>query len=342
MKDFIDKIKKKIGFTNDAILEKSINAFTLLEILVEYLPNLIFKGGTSILLRQFPPLRFSVDIDIILHEKEKDNIEEIFKIIIDKLDNFVKCEPDDRRNTERIEHYYFYFNSIISNKEEYVLLDILYSDNPYFITDDFTVDIPILISGNDFKVKIPSIDGIFADKLVAIADNELGVSLNDQFEMQYVKQVVDLYILFPLLSNVEDLFKTFNKVLAMENSIHNTRIDANTTLNSIQMISIKFAKYLLKGSDNKDAQLIHINNGLRRLSSHLVERINYEKLKEAYGKIAYITKLIIDNDTNVEIEKRSSAIDKYDVEFYNDFVILNTLIKTNPIAYHYFLKTFGK
>lgn len=341
MIEFIAKLKKETKFRSNAILEKSIYAFSLLEGLVKIYPDLIFKGGTSIFIRQFPPIRFSIDVDIILQEKEKEGIEEGIRSIIGKESQFKKVSPDERRNKKNISHYYFYYDSVVSKKEEYILLDILYSDNPYSTIERYVVDLPLIQSGNKFEVIIPSIEGLYADKLVAIADNKLGIPINETFEMQYVKQIVDLHILFPLTVDLKELSKTFKNIVAMENKLHNTNIDYKSTLNSIQRIAVKYAKFLFKGNNDKDEQIVHINNGLNRITSHLVTRFNADKLKEAYGKSAYIAKLILDGDTSVPIEKRDAPLKKYEINFSDEMAVLNTLLKTSPIAYHYFLKTFG-
>ena len=98
MIELIAKLKKETKFKNESILEKSIYAFTLLEGLVQIYPDLIFKGGTSILLRQFPPIRFSIDVDIILPEREKKGIEKGIQSIKGYVSQFKKVSPDERRN----------------------------------------------------------------------------------------------------------------------------------------------------------------------------------------------------------------------------------------------------
>jgi predicted nucleotidyltransferase component of viral defense system len=183
MIEFIAKLKKETKFRSDAILEKSIYAFSLLEGLVKIYPDLIFKGGTSIFIRQFPPIRFSIDVDIILQEKEKEGTEERIRSIIGKMSQFKKVAPDEKRNKKNISHYYFYYDSVVSKKEEYVLLDILYSDNPYSTIESHVVDLPLIQSGNKFEVIIPTIEGLYADKLVAIADNRLVQSFIKTFTL---------------------------------------------------------------------------------------------------------------------------------------------------------------
>lgn len=60
----LESLRKKLGFKDPGIFEKCVYAFNLLSDVLKVYPNLVFKGGTSILLHVFPPVRLSIDIDI--------------------------------------------------------------------------------------------------------------------------------------------------------------------------------------------------------------------------------------------------------------------------------------
>ena len=62
----LESLRKEIHFNDRGIFEKTVYAFKLLGELLGIYPNLVFKGGTSILLHIFPPVRLSIDIDILL------------------------------------------------------------------------------------------------------------------------------------------------------------------------------------------------------------------------------------------------------------------------------------
>ena len=38
-------------------------------------------------------------------------------------------------------------------------------------------------------------------------------------------------------------------------------------INTIQRIAVKYAKFLFKGNNDKDEQIVHINNGLNSIGS---------------------------------------------------------------------------
>ena len=70
---WLQDLKKKVGRRTDPkLLEKVIHALALLERIQEKGFELIFKGGTSLLLMTDEPVRFSIDIDIVTGKtKEK-------------------------------------------------------------------------------------------------------------------------------------------------------------------------------------------------------------------------------------------------------------------------------
>jgi len=69
-------LRKEAGFKDPGIFEKTVYAFKLLAELLKIYPNLVFKGGTSILLHIFPPIRLSIDIDVLLPVKERTGLKD--------------------------------------------------------------------------------------------------------------------------------------------------------------------------------------------------------------------------------------------------------------------------
>lgn len=74
--NWMESLRKELGFKDPGIFEKSVYAFNLLSELLRIYPGLIFKGGTAILLHIFPPARLSIDIDILLPVKEQAGLKE--------------------------------------------------------------------------------------------------------------------------------------------------------------------------------------------------------------------------------------------------------------------------
>lgn len=96
----LEKLRRDLRLRDPIIFEKSIYAFRLLRGLLKVYPNLIFKGGTSILLHKFPPIRFSIDVDIILNHKDNNSLEEKLKGVIPEA-GFKKVEEDIRKTEKK-------------------------------------------------------------------------------------------------------------------------------------------------------------------------------------------------------------------------------------------------
>ncbi len=131
--DWITGLRNKLGKRVDPkLIEKVIYALTFLEQLRLHQLDFVFKGGTALLLATAVPKRFSIDIDIITEEPE-DKIKGVLKQI-SQLEMFIRWEDDnDRKHTPDapIGHFKMFYKSAVDGHEEPILLDLLYTPNPY-------------------------------------------------------------------------------------------------------------------------------------------------------------------------------------------------------------------
>ena len=95
-KKTIENLRKDLKFSDPTIFEKTVRVFSLLESLLEFYADLIFKGGTSILFYQFPPARLSIDIDILLYEKDWVGLLGNLEAIVESSGVFKSVEEDER------------------------------------------------------------------------------------------------------------------------------------------------------------------------------------------------------------------------------------------------------
>ncbi len=137
--------EKRNKYSKDPnLMESMIYALYLLEQLQLTGLDIIFKGGTSLILLMEQPKRFSVDIDIIVSSKISREELEKYLLKIFETSAFTRMELDEKRsyngNIPKA-HYKFIFNSnfpnknkegnVISNPEREILLDILFANNHY-------------------------------------------------------------------------------------------------------------------------------------------------------------------------------------------------------------------
>lgn len=155
--EWIQEKREEFNNADPLLVEKVIKALTLLDALCEQDLKFIFKGGTALLLLLPEPLRFSIDIDIIIEEKP-DNLEKLFEDIISQT-AFTHFE-EDRRKKSKIpkKHYKFFYESVLPGQgEQHVLLDILFSENPYPRLLAKSVESPLMeVADGPAQVRLPS------------------------------------------------------------------------------------------------------------------------------------------------------------------------------------------
>src|SRR5690606_31226951 len=131
--EWITYIRTILGKRTDPkLVEKVVNAFKLLEQLRIQEMQMIFKGGTSIILATKHPIRFSIDIDIITEYTENQ-----IKAVLDKIVStgaFIDWKPDNDRLHDvevPVGHFKLHYTSVVDERIEPILLDVLYTSNPY-------------------------------------------------------------------------------------------------------------------------------------------------------------------------------------------------------------------
>jgi hypothetical protein len=344
------KEKRSIYTKSDpGIMEKVIYALSLVEMLATSNLSFTFKGGTSLLLILPEPKRFSIDVDIVTLES-REMIENTLTNIC-KGTVFSKFELDKNRSYKPgipKAHYILTFYSQWDQKEKQILLDILYEDHGY----------PSLIltpiqnewvktDENVIKVNIPTVDSITGDKLTAFAPNTVGIrfkSTNEkggitEKQMEVMKQLFDLGILFDRVENIEHLKKSFNNTAKKE--IGYRSIDEITIENILDDI-INTA--LIIGTEGKIKDdygtFEHVKTGLSQLKSFIYNgAFRLDEAVVASAKAAYMAALIKTNHTG-EIAKWNSEIDisNYIIES-TPFNILNKKSKLPGGALFYWNKT---
>ena len=112
------------------LLERTIYAFGLLEALARVGMPFVFKGGTCMMLLLDKPQRLSTDIDIIV-EPGTD-----LDAYLGKASHIFPFHCVDEqvrvgKNNIVKRHFKFLYNSPVSKKEFYILLDVLFGHQQY-------------------------------------------------------------------------------------------------------------------------------------------------------------------------------------------------------------------
>ena len=337
----MESLRKELGFKDLGIFEKSVYAFNLLSELLRVYPGLIFKGGTAILLHIFPPIRLSIDVDILLPVKEQAGLKEALGKLVSASKWFDTVKEDTRHSKIPKAHYKFHFASQFSKVPQYVLLDVVFTEHPYkkLVERDIS-KIPLLFSGSDMAVRVPTPEGLVGDKMTAVSPNTMGIPLNKKRAMEVLKQVIDLGELFKVARDVEDIRQSFLKTAEQENGFRKTAYSVDEVLDDVTALAFKYSQSLLKGADNSFPEIALINDGLNKVGNHLRQKINPQGVKIAFARIAYMA-MVLKGREKWQLIKNVDMSLTQGLTFPEKYKIFEKLKTIIPEAYFYWALAVG-
>lgn len=325
-------LKRKVHKKSDpSIMERVIFALHLLEEIAKTDLQFVFKGGTSLLLLMDEPARFSVDIDIIVPKNTtREIIEELLSGVIGNS-IFKRIELDERRsyNGEIPKaHYKFIYDSHAINKEQEILLDILFEENSYPqliqrpITCEWTNH-----EGDPILVTTPDINAITGDKLTAFAPQTIGVPYGKEKEKEIIKQLFDVGTLFDLVDNIETLKESFISIANKELSYKITRqITIEDVFNDIFETGIILAKREPQVDEVSKANMKELQTGITQFGNYVYKgNFRIEDAQLASAKAVYLSTMIKTNYSGT-IEKFNKKEPKSIIE-HREYQFLNKKLK---------------
>jgi hypothetical protein len=336
--DWIQDLRNKLGKKIDPkMIEKVIYALSLLEQLKAENLNLIFKGGTCLLLTSPTPTRFSIDIDIITEQSETDITAALEKIVA--KGDFMRWESDnDRKNAPEapVSHYKVYYTSKIDNSfgDEPILLDVLHAENPYPKTVNYPIEHNWLKNeGESIMVEIPTYDSILGDKLTAFAPKTTGILYTKGRPVEIIKQLYDLGFLFDQITDMPLIKASYQKVVKEELLYRKLNLTFEQVLDDTIEACLKLAARNAADEDYK-----HLLKGITNITNFIINRFKIEEAITAAGKIAYLS-LLLKREQPTQPEKFTSPEQVKDVTIVNpEYIWLNKLKKSNPEAFFYWEK----
>lgn len=336
--EWITDLGNRLGKRIDPkLVEKVIYALTLLEQLQLNNLNFVFKGGTALLLATETPKRFSIDIDIITEETE-DKIKEILERI-SQLEMFIRWEDDNNRKHSPdapIGHFKVFYKSVVDGNEEPILLDLLYTPNPYPETREYPINHSWLAtSGKEISVVLPTFEAILGDKLTAFAPKTTGILYSKNRPVEIIKQLYDIGFLFNQITDLNVVKESYARVVQEEIGFRKLNMNADEVLKDTWN-----ACYSLAERDTKSDEFKHLQLGIKNFTNFIIDRFSIEEAIIASAKVAYLTSLL--NKENQEIEWFKNPLEVKDWliedQAYNK---LNKLKKTNPEAFFYWYKSIS-
>ena len=329
-----------------SIIEGMIHALYLLDQLKLTGLDFIFKGGTSLVLLMEKPLRFSVDIDIIISPiLERGALEEYLSKIAASSE-FVRMELDERRSYKEgipKAHYKFIFRSnvptrskegqIISTPEREILLDILFSENPYPVLVERSIRTDwVLIKDEPLTVMTPDINSITGDKLVAFAPTTTGVPYGLEKEKEIIKQLFDVGNLFHLIEDLEIFKKSYYTSAESEIKYRPERNIASVEdiLKDTIATGLVIARKEFHAADDEDSKVKYaeIARGISQFGHYVFEgNFRIDDAQVASAKAAYLAAVILTGyKDKLELFEENAAMKEYLIT-HPDYNFLNKRLK---------------
>lgn len=322
------------------LVQKLIRALTLLEGLSESNLDYVFKGGTALMLMLNSTKRLSIDIDIIVSEKDENLQETLSEVAANK--GFNRFEEQKRKTISGIEkaHYkFFYPNALKTDDEDFILLDILFEKIHY--TNLISIPIQssfILNDGKNIETRTPDFNNIMGDKLTAFAPNTTGIPYfknSRAMGQEIIKQLYDIGNIFEEINDVKIVYVVFVRFATVELKYRDLGSDVNIVLDDILENCLSIA--LRQPIGNTNFEVLQL--GLKQITNYIFsEKYHIEKAIVHASQTAYLTALM---KTSTDLERYNNKIDMttWIIEQPNN-TKLNKLKKTNPEAFYYWFKYY--
>lgn len=315
------------------LIERTIYAFGLLEAIARVGMPFIFKGGTCLMLLLEHPQRLSTDIDIIVEPgTDVDAYIEKASCIFP----FVRCCEQKRIGKNNIvkRHFKFLYESPMTGKPLYILLDVVYDENHYERIVESEIRNELLITEPEYlKVKIPSKESILGDKLVAFAPHTTGIPLGIGKDMEVVKQLYDVSSLIDEMLDFNEVKKTYQRVVQSEIAYRGIGAGYQDCLQDSFDAALCIAS---RGKRNPNEYVLYVE-GIRDLRGHIyAENYSPEIAAGRTAKVIYLVACLIADKTFERLVDYKEYINERFTQL--GFVDVKYLRKVNPEAYAYMIK----
>ena len=330
--EWIRSIQKKTK-TDPGLVEKVVWALTLLEQLQCSGLDFIFKGGTSLILLLQEPRRLSIDIDIIVQPQYRDDLPAIIQSIANR-GIFARVEAQVRSTGKTIPkaHYKFFYRSALFAKEEPLLLDVLFEDNPYTCLESLPICSSfVLCDETRVSAKVPSVNCILGDKLTAFAPCTTGIPYGCGKELEIIKQLFDVAILFDRMDDLVAVKTNYATIVRQELDYRGQ----SHTLEQVLQDSFETALTLSLRSQINPEQYAQLEAGVKKIQPFIFSQsFHLETAILCAAKAAYLVALLLSRQTTAE---RYSSTESAATLMINHpgFNKLNRLKKTSPEAFFY-------
>ncbi len=312
--DFFKKetIEKNSRIASPELAELAVHSLELVAELVKENLNFRFKGGNSLLVLLEEPKRFSIDADISTDET-KEKIDACLENAVKKYGVFTKWQRRQHKTKPWLPmvSYEIFFNSVITNKESFVMLDAVLHNSKYKTVKRKVVCKDLYQS--DAVCEVPSVGSLLGDKILTLGPKTLGIPLGKGKEAQRLKHVHDVALLFTKEPHLDEIRESVKLCIEQENEIQQTSISLKQVLEdtiSFCKLPVSFSKQPKEDGGNE--YLKEIIKGMETFADFLLSN------KYSWGQLQLDTSVVALCLVAVFDNKISNSMFKEVVEYKND------------------------
>jgi hypothetical protein len=253
---------------------------------------------------------------------------------------FIRVVEDEREpNDVPKRHFKHYYVSAIDGRENYVLLDVLYTPNGYPALKSVSLMNDLFVVETKRSVMTPTINGITGDKLTAFAPHTLGVPYGKGKSMEIIKQLFDLGELFGHVDDFSELSASYKSIWHQESRFHAQKFTIAQTLDDTINTALILSQAKLKGAVHS-AELDELLQGISQLKSYFLGlKFNIDDARVAAAKAALIAAIVTSERLPAkadEVKYTPSKLKEIETAVLGGrFQILNKLKALSPEAFYY-------
>ena len=162
----------------------------------------------------------------------------------------------------------------MSDKEDHILLDILFEEHSYPALLRLPVKTSWLVTDqHDVFVNMPSVASIAGDKLTAFAPTTTGILYGMGKEVEIVKQLHDINKLYPRIESLDIFLKAFDDTMEKEIRYRGNQCSKNDVIDDILNTSALIARRERNTGETKKKYFSEVARGLLQFKSYLANGV---------------------------------------------------------------------
>jgi len=212
----------------------------------------------------------------------------------------------------------------------------LFEENPYPACQMVAIQSDLVVtSGEITEIQCPAPECLLGDKLTAFAPHTTGILYGKNKDLEIIKQLYDLGLLFDVVSNMNLVAVTFHTIAARELAYRGLN-----TLSTADVLADSFNTACLigmrgYGSEKEYAELL---SGIKKMAGFVyAEHFTLDSAILCAAKVACMAALI--GTGNQNIYRFDALLDMSHLAIQNTaYNRMNKVKKTSPEAFYYFYR----